>query len=255
VRVASKATASAEPAAPKHASAAKPTEKALHEKHWDYQGEGGPQAWGGLRPEFGLCSTGKRQSPIDIRDGITVDLESVQFDYRASRFGVIDNGHTVQVNVAAGNVNAARWAALGAGAVSLSSAVGRACQRAPVRHGGAPRAQGRRRQARGGGGAARARQRAAGGGRRSGTICRWKKARRRRRKHRSTSTICCRRIAATTPTWARSPRPPCSEGVQWIVMQQPVPLSQQQLDIFARLYPMNARPLQQASGALIKQSQ
>ena len=48
--------------------------------------------------------------------------------------------------------------------------------------------------------------------------------------------------------------PPCSEGVLWVVMQQPVQVSGAQIDIFSRLYPMNARPIQQASGRLIKQS-
>jgi carbonic anhydrase len=48
--------------------------------------------------------------------------------------------------------------------------------------------------------------------------------------------------------------PPCSEGVLWMVMQQPVTVSAEQIDVFARLYAMNARPLQQASGHLIKQS-
>ena len=48
--------------------------------------------------------------------------------------------------------------------------------------------------------------------------------------------------------------PPCSEGVLWLVMQQPVPMSAQQIDIFSRLYPMNARPIQQAAGRMIKQS-
>jgi len=48
--------------------------------------------------------------------------------------------------------------------------------------------------------------------------------------------------------------PPCSEGVLWLVMQQSVPVSAQQIDIFSRLYPMNARPIQQAAGRLIKQS-
>ena len=49
--------------------------------------------------------------------------------------------------------------------------------------------------------------------------------------------------------------PPCSEGVLWMVMRQPVQVSQSQIDIFSRLYPMNARPVQSASGRLIKQSQ
>jgi carbonic anhydrase len=49
--------------------------------------------------------------------------------------------------------------------------------------------------------------------------------------------------------------PPCSEGVLWMVMKKPVALSNEQLDIFSRLYPMNARPLQAASGRLIKESE
>ncbi|HEV8691181.1 MAG TPA: carbonic anhydrase family protein, partial [Ideonella sp.] len=69
-----------------------------HTSHWDYSGEGGPEAWGHLKPEYSKCSTGQRQSPIDIRGGIAVQLEPIQFDYRTSGFSVIDNGHTVQVN-------------------------------------------------------------------------------------------------------------------------------------------------------------
>ena len=49
--------------------------------------------------------------------------------------------------------------------------------------------------------------------------------------------------------------PPCSEGVLWMVMKQPVPISPEQIGIFARLYPMNARPVQSAAGRLIKESE
>jgi carbonic anhydrase len=49
--------------------------------------------------------------------------------------------------------------------------------------------------------------------------------------------------------------PPCTEGVLWMVMMRPVQISNEQDAIFARLYPMNARPLQAASGRLIKESQ
>jgi carbonic anhydrase len=48
--------------------------------------------------------------------------------------------------------------------------------------------------------------------------------------------------------------PPCTEGVLWLAMQQPVSLSAAQIDVFARLYPMNARPVQRSAGRLIKQS-
>jgi carbonic anhydrase len=49
--------------------------------------------------------------------------------------------------------------------------------------------------------------------------------------------------------------PPCSEGVQWVVMRQPVVVSAEQIELFARIYPMNARPLQQQAGRRILQSQ
>ena len=48
--------------------------------------------------------------------------------------------------------------------------------------------------------------------------------------------------------------PPCSEDVLWIVMKQPVQASAEQLDLFARMYPMNARPIQSAAGRTIKES-
>ena len=48
--------------------------------------------------------------------------------------------------------------------------------------------------------------------------------------------------------------PPCTEGVLWMVMKTPVQVSAEQIGIFSRLYPMNARPVQAASGRLIKES-
>jgi carbonic anhydrase len=40
-----------------------------------------------------------------------------------------------------------------------------------------------------------------------------------------------------------------------MVMKQPVPVSAEQIAIFSRLYPMNARPLQDSGGRMIKESQ
>lgn len=73
------------------------------EIHWGYEGEGSPANWAKLRPEFATCASGRRQSPIDIREGIRVDLEPIKFDYRPTHFRIIDNGYTVQVNVGEGS--------------------------------------------------------------------------------------------------------------------------------------------------------
>ena len=42
--------------------------------------------------------------------------------------------------------------------------------------------------------------------------------------------------------------PPCSDGVHWQVLKTPVELSKQQIAAFRKLYPMNARPVQPLNG-------
>ncbi|MEO7497443.1 MAG: carbonic anhydrase family protein, partial [Massilia sp.] len=75
----------------------------LDPNHWSYEGESGPANWAKINPEWSKCGSGNRQSPIDIRDGMKVDLEQIAFDYKPSAFNVVDNGHTVQVTVGGGN--------------------------------------------------------------------------------------------------------------------------------------------------------
>lgn len=71
------------------------------EPHWAYEGENGPQAWGNLKPEFNVCAIGKRQSPINIEDAGTLQgpAEPLQFNYSASSGTVVNNGHTIQVDL------------------------------------------------------------------------------------------------------------------------------------------------------------
>ena len=71
---------------------------------WAYEGAGGPQFWGRLRPEYATCERGARQSPIDLREGIAVDLEVPRFDYRSVAFRVADSGRWLQVTPYGGTV-------------------------------------------------------------------------------------------------------------------------------------------------------
>ena len=221
--------------------------------HWSYGGESGPQAWGAMKPEFAKCSTGTRQSPIDIRGGIGVELEPIAFDYRASGFAVIDNGHTVQVNVGAGNsieilgrryelvqfhfhrpseeridgrqfdmvahlVHRDLEGRLAVVAVLLDR--GSAQPLIQTVWNNLPLEKGEELPAR-------------------ARIDLNHLLPQDRRYYTYMGSL-------TTP--------PCSEGVLWMVMQQPMALSPEQIDIFAGLYPMNARSLQSAAGRLIKRS-
>lgn len=64
--------------------------------HWDYSGEAGPENWAKLTPEFGACA-GKNQSPVDLSGFIEAELAPLQLSYAAGASGVVNNGHTVQV--------------------------------------------------------------------------------------------------------------------------------------------------------------
>ena len=50
------------------------------------------------------------------------------------------------------------------------------------------------------------------------------------------------------------PTPPCTEDVLWVVMKTPVRISDAQLDVFARLYPRNGRPIQPDNGRFVLES-
>lgn len=67
---------------------------------WTYSGDHGPEHWGGLSPEFAVCSNGREQSPINITDPQTAALPPLHFAYHTSPLKIIDNGHTIQINYA-----------------------------------------------------------------------------------------------------------------------------------------------------------
>jgi carbonic anhydrase len=222
--------------------------------HWSYQGEGGPQSWSQLKPDFSLCGSGQRQSPIDIRGGLAVELDPVRFDYQASRFAVVDNGHTVQVNLAPGNaieVAGKRFELVQFHFHRPSEERINGKQFEMSLHLVHKDEQGRL----------------------AVVALLFDKGAKQNTLQKVWNNLPLEKnqeAAARTPlelldllpedrgyyTYMGSlTTPPCSEGVQWIVMRQPVAASAEQIDLFARLYPMNARPLQAAAGRRIMQSQ
>lgn len=221
--------------------------------HWSYEGEGAPIRWGKLNADWAKCDLGTRQSPIDIRDGIKVELEPIAFDYKPARFNVLDNGHTVQVNLGGGNhitvmgkmyelvqfhfhrpseerING-RASDMVAHLVH-KDADGKLAVVAVLLNGGNPNSLVQ-------------------------TI--WNNLPLEKNDPViPTSTIDMGQILPERREYytymGSLTTPPCSEGVLWMVMKQPVQLSFDQIAIFSRLYPMNARPIQASSGRLIKES-
>ena len=220
---------------------------------WSYEGEGGPARWSKIDPANAKCDTGERQSPIDIRDGIHVDLEPIVFNYKPVRFNVSDTGHTIQVNLSAGNsitlmgrrydltqfqfhkpseehINGRSFAMSvdlvhrdDEGKMAIVSILIEVGKSNPLIQ----------------------------------TI--WNDL--PLEKNSTSQPISLIDINQLLPvsklyyTYMGSlTTPPCTEGVLWMVLKEPIEVTQEQISIFGRLYSMNARPIQSDSGRLIKES-
>ena len=70
--------------------------------HFGYEG-GEPAEWAELSDYYETCGTGQEQSPIDLTNAAVTDLANIVFDYKETTVNIINNGHTVQVNVVAGS--------------------------------------------------------------------------------------------------------------------------------------------------------
>lgn len=70
--------------------------------HWSYEGHGGPGDWGSLDPAYGACSIGKEQSPVDLNGAIPAMVGDLDIRWRATTMEVVNNGHTIQCNITNG---------------------------------------------------------------------------------------------------------------------------------------------------------
>lgn len=71
--------------------------------HWGYKGKEGAAHWGSLSPKFKACSEGKTQSPINLSnsrpDGA---LPKLNLNYRPFPVDLQDNGHSLVANAPKG---------------------------------------------------------------------------------------------------------------------------------------------------------
>jgi carbonic anhydrase len=205
------------------------------------------------RQENALCEKGQRQSPIDIRDGIRVDLEPVEFDYRPSLFAISDTGSGIEVKVGdnrlsllgksyelervrffrpAEEVLEGRVFDMGAHLEHLA-ADGERLIVAVLLEKGPPHPL-------------------------IQTLWNYLPLEKHSEVRPPVATIDLNQLLPEDRgyhTYMGSlTRAPCTEGVIWVVLKTPAQISPEQDAIFARLYAHNARPVQPARGRLIKSS-
>ncbi|TCL83096.1 MULTISPECIES: carbonic anhydrase family protein [unclassified Rathayibacter] len=75
---------------PTPTTAAEPTQ-------WSYEGDSGPSGWGALEDGFATCATGTQQSPIDLPSSTALAGLPLTLDSERTEGEIEDTGHTVQV--------------------------------------------------------------------------------------------------------------------------------------------------------------
>ncbi|WP_232467735.1 carbonic anhydrase [Bordetella genomosp. 9] len=194
-----------------------------------------------------MCKLGKEQSPIDIRDVVDADLPAIAFDYRQSVANVINNGHTIQVDLADG------------GTIALQDGKYKLLQfhfHTPSEE----RIDGKAYPL-----VAHLVHRS-DAGRLAVVGVLFEVGEHSPLLEKVFSTMSARvgtaiKIPGGIQANALLPAersyyafagslttPPCTEGVQWRILKQPMQISAEQLQAFQQLYPMNARPVQPLNG-------
>lgn len=235
------AAAAARAAAPKHGTV------------WSYEGDTGPANWSKINVDWAKCGTGNRQSPIDLRDGIKVNLEQISFDYHPSSFSEVNDGHTIRVMVGSGNF----------------ITVGNTVYELQEFHFHRPSEE--KINGRGTEMVIHLVHRSV-----EGKVAIIAVLLERGQPHRLMQTIWdnlpLEKHEVVSPSIVIDPsdalperrdyftymgsltEPPCTEGVLWMVFKQPMQASPAQMALFSRLYPLNARPVQPTAGRMIKES-
>ncbi len=95
---------------PKNDLPAAPTEPSIDNtpkastSPWGYSGLNSPENWGHLSPQYTACKEGKMQSPINLVWSRPAGSPDISFSYKPSEAQVTDTGNTILINVAPGNV-------------------------------------------------------------------------------------------------------------------------------------------------------
>ena len=210
---------------------------------WGYEPHNGPALWGTLDRAFCACALGTEQSPIDLTGGRRAEPAPVEFDYRRSRVEVENTGHTIQMNPEPGHGIVLDGVRHELSQFHFHRASEHLVDGLPypmelhlVHRSGS-------------GGLAVVGVLICEGGENAALAPAWA--------HLPSDPGTTRAIpgeidlAALLPPFRTTWRyrgslttPPCTEGVAWIVADEPLPMSTAQIAAFAAIYPNNRRPVQ-----------
>lgn len=209
---------------------------------WDYQGAANPNAWGKISRNFATCELGHDQSPIDITDAAIGQTAQIGFNYQSSPLAIVNNGHSIQIDYAPGS------------SINIDGEAYQLRQfhfHTPSEHQIAGKAAAME--------AHLVHRNAAGKLAVVGVMMNpgkdnplietlWQAIPPSGQKNTVTNrTIDATKLLPTDKSYysytGSLTTPPCSEGVEWIVLTEPITISSSQIQEFKKFYPLNARPI------------
>ena len=223
-----------------------------HAPHWGYDH---PALWGDLSAEFKECKLGKEQSPIDIstKAAEKTKLPAIGFNYKAGAATVSNNGHAVQVDL-----TDAGSAKLAGGDYPLLQFHFHAPSEEKIDSKNYPMV------------AHLVHKNASGSlavvavlfreGKENAALkpvldsMPAKEGGKADLKNAFDPAAFLPKNQGYYAYQGSLTTPPCSQGVAWQVLKEPVELSKAQIDSFRKLYKMNARPVQPLNGRKVQES-
>ncbi len=223
-----------------------------HVLHWDYTGARAAYAWGDIDPGFKTCKDGKAQSPVNISQyAAQPDLPALTTAYQPSPLVVANNGHTILVNVIPGSTMS-----IGDQAYELQQLRFHTPSEHYINGAPYPMEMQLLHQSQDGKTAVMAVMIEVG---EANPVIQaiWEQA--PVEPHTANANEDFPFTAASLLPGSMEyfsytgslTTPPCTEGVNWYVLKQPVRVSQEQLVAFQRLFPVNARYLQPLNNRVV----
>lgn len=218
---------------------------------WGYTGPNGSVRWGDLEPSFSLCKSGMRQSPINIVTFYQETMPSLEADYRPVPLTVTNTGNTMRVGYAPGSgfsvdgfryelrriefhtpsehyMDGASWPMEAQfvhqgsdGSLAIIAVMMKIGKQNPTFAGMLQNLPAN-----------------------AGAV----------RKVDSVSFLADALMPENLDYYAYDgslTSPPCSEGVRWFVLKDPVEVSEGQIKAFQARFPFNARPVQPLNGRVV----
>lgn len=213
--------------------------------HWGYIGEKGPENWGTLSSDFEVCQSGKSQSPVNLESAVDADLPDLKINYKDTPLRIVNNGHTIKVNYQPGNIltldgepyellqfhfHLPSEHKVEGKALPMELHLVHKSEKGALAVIGVFLKQGKP----------------------NPTLQKiWQAMPMKESREKTVSNVNIN-VFDLLPEdkdyyryFGSLTTPPCSETVNWIVLKEPVEISSPQVKKFAKVFPMNARPVQQ----------